>query len=113
MFTSTYTCIYVYRSDDWGGSYANRMRFPKEIVRRIRQATGPDFIIIYRYYYTTLYYTTYIYYILCCYTLYYIILPYAILYIIFTIYTIIYVYDIHMYIQTLHAGPGGQGLVMG
>ncbi|MFN4115593.1 MAG: FAD-dependent oxidoreductase [Inhella sp.] len=36
------------RDDDWGGAYANRMRFPVEIVRRIREACGPDFIIIYR-----------------------------------------------------------------
>ncbi len=36
------------RSDDWGGSYANRIRFPVEIVRNVRQKTGPDFIIIYR-----------------------------------------------------------------
>ncbi len=36
------------RHDKWGGSYANRMRFPVEIVRRIREAVGPDFIIIYR-----------------------------------------------------------------
>lgn len=36
------------RTDEWGGSYANRMRLPVEIVRRIRQATGPNFILIYR-----------------------------------------------------------------
>ncbi|MDK3016629.1 NADPH-dependent 2,4-dienoyl-CoA reductase [Pseudodonghicola flavimaris] len=36
------------RSDDWGGSYENRMRLPIEIVRRTREAVGPDFIIIYR-----------------------------------------------------------------
>uniref|UniRef100_UPI0017F37392 oxidoreductase n=1 Tax=Polaromonas sp. TaxID=1869339 RepID=UPI0017F37392 len=36
------------RSDDWGGSYANRMRLAVEIVRRTREAVGPDFIIIYR-----------------------------------------------------------------
>ncbi len=36
------------RTDDWGGSYANRMRLPVEIVRRTREAVGPDFIIIYR-----------------------------------------------------------------
>ncbi len=36
------------RTDDWGGSYANRMRFPVEVVRRIREAVGHDFIIIYR-----------------------------------------------------------------
>lgn len=37
-----------HRDDDWGGSYANRIRFPVEIVRRVREAVGPDFIIIYR-----------------------------------------------------------------
>ena len=36
------------RSDEWGGSYENRMKFPTEIVRRVRQAVGKDFIIIYR-----------------------------------------------------------------
>ncbi|RYG69505.1 hypothetical protein EON64_02545 [archaeon] len=36
------------RTDDWGGSYANRKRLPVEIVKRARQATGKDFIIIYR-----------------------------------------------------------------
>jgi 2,4-dienoyl-CoA reductase (NADPH2) len=36
------------REDDWGGSYANRMRLPVEVVRRIRAAVGPDFILIYR-----------------------------------------------------------------
>ena len=37
-----------HRTDDWGGSYANRMRLAIEIVRRTREALGPDFIIIYR-----------------------------------------------------------------
>ncbi len=36
------------RSDRWGGSYENRMRLPVEIVRRVREAVGPNFIIIYR-----------------------------------------------------------------
>ena len=36
------------RRDDWGGSYENRMRLPVEIVRRVREAVGPDFILIYR-----------------------------------------------------------------
>jgi 2,4-dienoyl-CoA reductase (NADPH2) len=36
------------RSDRWGGSYANRMRLPVEIVRRVREAVGANFIIIYR-----------------------------------------------------------------
>ncbi|WP_328498213.1 NADPH-dependent 2,4-dienoyl-CoA reductase [Streptomyces sp. NBC_00414] len=36
------------RDDRWGGSYENRTRFPLEIVRRVREAVGEDFIIIYR-----------------------------------------------------------------
>jgi len=36
------------RNDAWGGDAAKRMRFAVEIVRRIREACGPDFIIIYR-----------------------------------------------------------------
>jgi len=36
------------RTDQWGGAYENRMRFPVEIVRQIRAAVGTDFIIIYR-----------------------------------------------------------------
>ena len=36
------------RTDQWGGSYENRMRLPVEIVRRTREAVGPDFILIYR-----------------------------------------------------------------
>ncbi len=36
------------RTDRWGGSYENRMRLPVEIVRRVREAVGPDFIVIYR-----------------------------------------------------------------
>ena len=36
------------RDDEWGGPYRNRIRFPIEIVRRIREAVGEDFIIIYR-----------------------------------------------------------------
>jgi 2,4-dienoyl-CoA reductase (NADPH2) len=36
------------RTDEWGGSYENRMRFAVEIVRQIRAAVGERFIIIYR-----------------------------------------------------------------
>ncbi|RJG13770.1 NADPH-dependent 2,4-dienoyl-CoA reductase [Pseudomonas cavernicola] len=36
------------RTDRWGGSYENRMRLPVEIVRRVREAVGANFIIIYR-----------------------------------------------------------------
>jgi 2,4-dienoyl-CoA reductase (NADPH2) len=37
-----------HRTDEWGGSYENRMRLPVEIVSRVREAVGRDFIIIYR-----------------------------------------------------------------
>ncbi|MFD9293151.1 FAD-dependent oxidoreductase [Streptomyces sp. NPDC060030] len=37
-----------HREDRWGGSYENRIRFPVEIVRRVRERVGPDFILIYR-----------------------------------------------------------------
>lgn len=36
------------RDDGWGGSYENRMRLPVEVVRRIREAVGSEFILIYR-----------------------------------------------------------------
>nr|WP_325248844.1 NADPH-dependent 2,4-dienoyl-CoA reductase [Amylibacter sp.] len=36
------------RTDEWGGSYENRMRLPVEVVRRTREAVGRDFILIYR-----------------------------------------------------------------
>lgn len=36
------------RTDEWGGSYQNRIKFPLEIVRRTRERVGPNFIIIYR-----------------------------------------------------------------
>jgi 2,4-dienoyl-CoA reductase (NADPH2) len=36
------------RTDQWGGSFENRMRFPVEVVRRVRQAVGLDFIVIFR-----------------------------------------------------------------
>lgn len=37
-----------HRKDEWGGTFENRIRFPVEIVRQIREKAGPDFIIIYR-----------------------------------------------------------------
>ncbi|MDV3124346.1 NADPH-dependent 2,4-dienoyl-CoA reductase [Mycobacterium sp. 21AC1] len=36
------------RTDTWGGTPENRRRFPVEIVRLVREAAGPDFIICYR-----------------------------------------------------------------
>ncbi|WP_122740993.1 NADPH-dependent 2,4-dienoyl-CoA reductase [Pseudomonas viridiflava] len=37
-----------HRTDRWGGSYENRVRLAVEIVTRVRQAVGPNFIIIFR-----------------------------------------------------------------
>ena len=36
------------RTDEWGGAYENRIKFPLEIIRRTREAVGENFIIIYR-----------------------------------------------------------------
>jgi 2,4-dienoyl-CoA reductase (NADPH2) len=36
------------RTDEWGGSYENRMRFAVEIVKAIRREVGTEFIIIFR-----------------------------------------------------------------
>ena len=36
------------RTDEWGGSYQNRTKVAVEIIKAVRQAVGPHFIIIYR-----------------------------------------------------------------
>jgi len=37
-----------HRDDRWGGSFENRIRFPLEILKRVRSAVGKDFIVIFR-----------------------------------------------------------------
>ncbi|NUO89687.1 MAG: NADPH-dependent 2,4-dienoyl-CoA reductase [Dermatophilaceae bacterium] len=37
-----------HRTDEWGGSPENRRRLPVEVVRAVREAAGPDFVIVYR-----------------------------------------------------------------
>ncbi|OQX96679.1 MAG: NADPH-dependent 2,4-dienoyl-CoA reductase [Bacteroidetes bacterium 4572_117] len=37
-----------HRTDEWGGGYKNRIKFPLEIVKRVRKEVGEDFIIIFR-----------------------------------------------------------------
>ncbi len=37
------------RTDAYGGSFENRMRLPLEVVRAVREETGPDFIVGCRY----------------------------------------------------------------
>ena len=36
------------RKDAWGGSFEHRMRFPVAVVKAVREAVGPEFIIIFR-----------------------------------------------------------------
>lgn len=36
------------RTDRWGGSYENRMRFPLEVMKAVKAAVGDNFIVIYR-----------------------------------------------------------------
>lgn len=48
-FLNQFLVSHVNRRDDrWGGSYANRMRLPVDVVARVRAAVGANFIIIYR-----------------------------------------------------------------
>ncbi|WP_417600845.1 FAD-dependent oxidoreductase [Pararhodobacter oceanensis] len=48
-FLNQFLCLHTNKREDrWGGSYENRMRLPVEVVRRVREAVGPEFIIIYR-----------------------------------------------------------------
>jgi 2,4-dienoyl-CoA reductase (NADPH2) len=37
-----------HRRDDWGGSFENRIRFPLEIMQKVREKAGKDFIVIFR-----------------------------------------------------------------
>jgi 2,4-dienoyl-CoA reductase-like NADH-dependent reductase (Old Yellow Enzyme family) len=36
------------RTDEYGGSFENRIRFPLEVVREVRKATGSDSSLLYR-----------------------------------------------------------------
>jgi 2,4-dienoyl-CoA reductase (NADPH2) len=36
------------RTDNWGGSFENRIRLPIEIMRKVREKAGNDFIVIFR-----------------------------------------------------------------
>ncbi|MFN0013702.1 MAG: FAD-dependent oxidoreductase [Saprospiraceae bacterium] len=36
------------RTDEWGGSFDNRIRFPLAVMQAVREKTGPDFIVIFR-----------------------------------------------------------------
>lgn len=40
--------IYNHRTDEYGGSVENRMRFPRMVLERVRMAVGPKFVLEYR-----------------------------------------------------------------
>jgi N-methyl-L-proline demethylase len=42
---SFWTPFWNHRADEYGGSYENRMRYPLQVIRAVREAVGPDFII--------------------------------------------------------------------
>ncbi|WP_255426180.1 FAD-dependent oxidoreductase [Pseudonocardia sp. C8] len=42
---SFWTPYWNHRDDEYGGSHANRMRYPLEVITAIREAVGPDFLI--------------------------------------------------------------------
>lgn len=39
---------YNHRTDEYGGSRENRARFPLEVLKAVREAVGPDFLLEYR-----------------------------------------------------------------
>ncbi|WP_459076709.1 FAD-dependent oxidoreductase [Billgrantia pellis] len=44
-----FLCLRTNRRDDrWGGAFENRMRLAVEIVRRLREAVGDEFLIVFR-----------------------------------------------------------------
>lgn len=40
-----WTPYWNHREDEYGGSHENRMRYPLRVIRAIRQAVGPDFVL--------------------------------------------------------------------
>ncbi len=43
------TSLWNHRTDEYGGSLENRLRFPKELIEAIKRGAGEDFPVIYRY----------------------------------------------------------------
>ncbi|WP_433509132.1 FAD-dependent oxidoreductase [Nonomuraea sp. CA-143628] len=42
---SFWTPFWNHRDDEYGGSYDNRMRYPLQVIRAVREAVGPEFVI--------------------------------------------------------------------
>ncbi|GGN51559.1 N-methylproline demethylase [Streptomyces albiflavescens] len=45
LLDSFWTPFWNHRDDEYGGSYENRMRYPLQVIRAVREAVGPDFVI--------------------------------------------------------------------
>ncbi|MFE0254725.1 FAD-dependent oxidoreductase [Streptomyces sp. NPDC059010] len=45
LLDSFWTPFWNRRDDEYGGSYENRMRYPLQVIRAVREAVGPDFVI--------------------------------------------------------------------
>lgn len=43
------TSLWNHRTDEYGGSLENRLRFPKELIEAIKRGAGENFPVIYRY----------------------------------------------------------------
>lgn len=48
LLNQFYSPLTNQRTDEYGGSRENRLRFPLRIVRRVREEVGPDFPVFYR-----------------------------------------------------------------
>ena len=48
LYSSWVSPMYNRRKDEHGGSWENRLRFPVETIRRVREAVGPDYPILVR-----------------------------------------------------------------
>jgi 2,4-dienoyl-CoA reductase-like NADH-dependent reductase (Old Yellow Enzyme family)/putative sterol carrier protein/thioredoxin reductase len=48
LFCSFISPYYNRRQDEYGGSWENRLRFPTKVLRRMREAVGPDYPILAR-----------------------------------------------------------------
>ncbi|MDQ8704085.1 FAD-dependent oxidoreductase [Streptomyces sp. LHD-70] len=45
LLDAFWTPFWNHRDDEYGGSYENRMRYPLQVIRAVREAVGPDFAI--------------------------------------------------------------------
>jgi 2,4-dienoyl-CoA reductase-like NADH-dependent reductase (Old Yellow Enzyme family)/putative sterol carrier protein/thioredoxin reductase len=48
LFGSFISPFYNRRQDDYGGSWENRLRFPTSVIKKMREAVGPDYPILVR-----------------------------------------------------------------